>query len=1242
MTESTPEQLSHEIYGIPQLPNLIKNIGSRQLVVFIGAGCSMLLGCASWKGVASKLIEAAYENRDINHWEKERLAGNDPRKAISILKGILPPDKYHSTILESLKVDPQKANKYPIYDELIKLRGIYITTNIDTHFDEKFEAARIYTDPKTFKKNNIAKNTLFKLHGSITNEDSIIFATREYIKHYNDDNVRTFLEEVFGGNYLVLFIGYSLSEIEILDYLLLKGNPTSIQPNSSVESNSLLLLPFNTPEVSLLKFEQTYFKQLGVAVIPYAIDQNGYNQLFNVISEWQKEINLVTPYLYNSFKIIEESSGPSDEKSTSEILQLIKNDIPFRRHFFSNITSIEWLPLLIKEGYFDPANNPKPEKAAQEGYFSIPEWIVLPYLEAVSVQVSKDENKHHIPELLNIIKSVSLYKNSNDQHIDNYRTWWFFVKCLLNIPNSEIPPDVIDLIPIWLQSNFSATLADSTISTQLLSKFLSDFSSIQSIDKAEKIITYITSVNKENGKLFVEPHWLEESFKKHSSDIGKRLSNKVVYNICNNLKILLGDDEKPYRSYQSLHEEPEYHLTDPLDVLTDILKKVLIAKANTNIDATTEALSKLFQEKHIIFPKLALYVIGYCDGYTHLLWDLIAAKPEYFGEDDICFCDEIKHIFLRLRKLTPEQKSILQTIIEKGPKERDRDEPERYIAFWKQQRYGALSAADPEFLEEYNRLKLVTGTDAEMAPAIGHVKSGWVGPGESPLKYEDMIEMPNSDIAKYLMEFRQKSRWDEGPTYEGLAHAIRELSKQNPEKLTADLQPFLSTSYYYIYEILRGLLECWNSKKSVNWAAVFCFLKQYMEPVAFWNDTYKLEDGSWNAGHGWVVGQTAELIQAGTKDRSWEFETDLLPQVQEFLLWVLSKSNEADEDGEAKSDPISYSLNSPSGKLVLALIYFSLRLARLDNEKEQSIQPRWRPELRDAYSLALQHNKIEAYVFFGEYLPNIYYLDNDWTRGMTQQLETIENDLLWSYFMYGYLYSSHVYDDLFKLMKVNYERAYGFEFTKKEVKDRLIQHLSLGYLRGNATLEDNCLFGKLIHDGNLDHLKEVVDFFWMQRRIAENDGPHNQEIIAKVIGFWRWLYERFSDKTVGEYSREEKSLLSNISRLAVFLPQIDDENSKWLLQALPFANVNHHAYSVIEELDHLKDKGEPVESAAHIGLLYLMMLDSFTPDYDQEHIRSIVVFLYENGNKEAADKICNIYGARGLQFLRDIFEKYNS
>jgi hypothetical protein len=73
----------------------------------------------------------------------------------------------------------------------------------------------------------------------------------------------------------------------------------------------------------------------------------------------------------------------------------------------------------------------------------------------------------------------------------------------------------------------------------------------------------------------------------------------------------------------------------------------------------------------------------------------------------------------------------------------------------------------------------------------------------------------------------------------------------------------------------------------------------------------------------------------------------------------------------------------------------------------------------------------------------------------------------------------------------------------------------------------------------------------------------------------------------------------------------------------------------------VKDKGDRNETAKYIGDIYLGMLDKITPDFDKKHIRSIVEFLYNAGAQEYANKICNIYGSRGPEFLRDIYEKYN-
>jgi hypothetical protein len=81
--------------------------------------------------------------------------------------------------------------------------------------------------------------------------------------------------------------------------------------------------------------------------------------------------------------------------------------------------------------------------------------------------------------------------------------------------------------------------------------------------------------------------------------------------------------------------------------------------------------------------------------------------------------------------------------------------------------------------------------------------------------------------------------------------------------------------------------------------------------------------------------------------------------------------------------------------------------------------------------------------------------------------------------------------------------------------------------------------------------------------------------------------------------------------------------------------------ALTEYLDELKAKGEKSETAKYIGNIYLKMLEKITPDYDQEHIRSIVEFLYSAGSTDSADRIFNIYASRGHEFLRDVHDKHN-
>ena len=129
------------------------------------------------------------------------------------------------------------------------------------------------------------------------------------------------------------------------------------------------------------------------------------------------------------------------EKPTKEILNTLENLLQNnarKNYFFKRLQFIQWFEPLFERGYFAPEKAPGPKPADKEGYWTIPHWNVLDYLEKVSQQVAQHHNEKYADELLKIIKNVTKYHIENNKCLDNYCTWWYFVKILVNLPMKKL------------------------------------------------------------------------------------------------------------------------------------------------------------------------------------------------------------------------------------------------------------------------------------------------------------------------------------------------------------------------------------------------------------------------------------------------------------------------------------------------------------------------------------------------------------------------------------------------------------------------------------------------------------------------------------------------------------------------------------------------------------------------------------------------------------------------------------
>ena len=695
-------------------------------------------------------------------------------------------------------------------------------------------------------------------------------------------------------------------------------------------------------------------------------------------------------------------------------------------------------------------------------------------------------------------------------------------------------------------------------------------------------------------------------------------------------------------TYASLYDESRTHLTEPLEVLTFALKSILMLRAKKYIEKTKEILKQFLEDKYLYFPKMALYIIGNnINAYSDVFWEALEKDNSNLIFGEIYFGDELRHVLENISQLSNPQKTLIFKKLNDGPGYVHEEDVERQISEWKQERSKALMKF-PEFKELYESLKSETGVDVGLHPAAGEIKTRWGG-GQSPLTKEEILKkLTINKLPSFLHDFKSKGFWDEGPSVSGLAQIIKECTAENPSKFIEKLPSFIDTWFIYIYEILEGTREAWNKKQDIPWGKLFKFIHKYIDKDRedFWKDKLIVEKDEWRGGanHLWIVGAVTELIKGGTRNDSWAFNEKYLKEAEEILFLIFD--NLEVEEEEDKSDYVTHALNSPYGKTIDAFINFALRIARLKDQKADKAQVKWSKEIKGKYDELLEKKIIESYALLGRYLPNLYYLDKAWANEKVKSLNLETADCYWEAFMDGYLSIGQVHEMLFDLMSPHYRQGMTVELKGKRNNQHLIQHISLGYLFEYKKFDDpENLFKKVLETWNTEHILYITDFFWSQQRYLKEGSEKDEKIIEKIIFLWRWIYEnQYKNKSeIAITDDNDKKILSSLARLTIYLDSINDESSNWLMLSAPFAKENHNSSFFIECLDKFSDP----TSISYIGKIYLKMLDHFMPDFDEKHIRSIVEKLYANGPKDAADNICNTYGMKGNDFLRDLYDKYN-
>ena len=280
--------MSADIPPIPAIPPGLREAAPRAtLIPFVGAGASRLAGCPEWSELADGALQCFVDLGKFTYSQLDQIRHLNPRLKLSLALAL--EQEYKISIDFRKLIHPRSRREEVVgqrlYGSLSKLAKVFVTTNFDEWLDEELPEPMLSLAPDNdsatvrvpSKRNVIYKihdltpaalsqtNTAIHLHGSVLEPSGMVLTPGDYVRHYANDRVTgepakenrvlTFLEHLFAHK-TVLFVGYGLEELEILEYVILKRRPAG---GAKPEARHYLLQGFFSHEEQVLRTLRSYY-----------------------------------------------------------------------------------------------------------------------------------------------------------------------------------------------------------------------------------------------------------------------------------------------------------------------------------------------------------------------------------------------------------------------------------------------------------------------------------------------------------------------------------------------------------------------------------------------------------------------------------------------------------------------------------------------------------------------------------------------------------------------------------------------------------------------------------------------------------------------------------------------------------------------------------------------------------------------------------------------------------------------
>ena len=892
-----------------------------------------------------------------------------------------------------------------------------------------------------------------------------------------------------------------------------------------------------------------------------------------------------------------------------DLLERVVSKIELQPIFFKKVKGLKWFDPLKDCGFFNPSKNPPPVK--QERYIQVPTWPVTEYLAVTAPELLIEGNEAYAGKFFDLLKECTDY--SIEHEYSNYRTWWQFSKIIRYIPVNLISLNDLSIIKHWLADPYERSLVADEMGENWLPKLL-DNTDEHSHHLALKLIDLLFKIDivqfdkihvYKEAQMLVKEWYAKKIAAKIINKAGTVLKQGVVDTFKVKTEDVLRELDKDAWSYvwrTAIEDHDNNNKNDDaVDVIIEAFRDSLLSWIAIEPEIAKQYVAKLLVSEFQTLKRIAIYV-------TNEKFNLLSGLIDNIIVD-VNFNNNLRHELWHLLNghfndfSVVQQQKVIQIINSLMELDEDKNVIEGSTAYQQSVWLSALKEHSSEILMTYNELISKAGSEPEHPDCASYISVGWVR-YKSPISREVILSLGIEKLVQELDAFEAKGGFNE-PDINGLAKEFKSSVKSEPLKFHSHLRKFLNTKHAYIHSLIASYRELWIEKTQLPWDDIWrnllSFCKLIVEDSNFKADKNNNKENIDYADFNSLISEIGKLIEVGTKSDDHAFDASMLESAQEILVIILN--NQKGRSFEVSSDAVSIAINSARGQCIEALINLTLRSCRLQDQLTKRHEEAWEKfkPLFDAELKKVNEGAYEFATLVTQYLPNFMYISKDWVISNLNEIFNDRDYLGWLCAMQGYVYSD-VYKEIYQFLASNGHllKALDDQNIRERLNEALVQQIIIAYLNDYESLEEpSSMIAKLLARKNTSELSQLIWFLGVQSKGSD------AQLNNKIFELWPKLIN-----IIDVASSDGKKLASKLCSWVVFINEITNQNRNLLIDIVPYVDVDHNTYIMMENLARLSEN-QPEETFQ----IWMKILDRDTPEYPPEAIKTLLLNINKSGSE---------------------------